>query len=177
MMNQTNIFGYAAGDGFQAVELPYYGHETSMVILHPDAQNFADFESSLAADSLGEMLAGINSTNMNLSIPKFEFEMSLPVAGQLKEMGMREAFQPGQADFSGMDGTRDLFIQDVLHKAFVSVDEEGTEAAASTAVVVGVASMPAEPVDVKIDSPFIFLIRDIASGSILFMGRVLNPVS
>ena len=177
MMNQTEIFGYQAGDGFQAVEMPYFGYETSMLILHPDIENFEEFESSLDEERLSEILAGINSTNLILSMPKFEFEMSLPVAEKLKEMGMLEAFQPGQADFSGMDGTRELFIQDILHKAFVSVDEEGTEAAAATAVVVGVESMPAEPVDVKIDSPFIFLIRDTESGSILFLGRVLNPAS
>ncbi len=177
MMNQTKVFGYTAGEGFQAVELPYYGHETSMVILHPDLQNFENFESNLNADRLNEILAGLGSANMNLSLPKFEFEMSLPVAAHLIEMGMVEAFQERQADFSGMDGTRELYIQDVLHKAFVSVDEEGTEAAAATAIVVGVTSMPADPIDVSIDSPFIFLIRDMESGSILFIGRVLNPVS
>ena len=90
---------------------------------------------------------------------------------------MVDAFQMGPADFSGMDGTRELYLQDVLHKAFVSVDEEGTEAAAATAVVVGITSAPAEPIQVKIDSPFIFLIRDIETGSILFVGRVLNPAS
>lgn len=177
MMNQTKIYGYAVGQGFQAVELPYYGHETSMVILHPDLENFKEFESSLSAERINEILAELNSTNLNFSMPKFEFDMNLPVANELRVLGMVDAFQPGQADFSGMDGTHDLYIQDVLHKAFVSVDEEGTEAAAATAVVVGVTSMPADPMDVKIDSPFIFLIRDIESGSILFLGRVLHPGS
>jgi serpin B len=176
MMSQEKIFSFTSGNGFQAVELPYYGYQTSMVVLHPDPDTFADFESSLDADRLDEIMAGLNGTNMILSIPKFEFEMDLPVAGELKGMGMLEAFEPMEADFSGMDGTRELYIQDILHKAFVSVDEEGTEAAAATAVVVGVASMPTEPIEVKIDSPFIFLIRDMESNSILFVGRVLNPV-
>ena len=79
------------------------------------------------------------------------------------------------ADLSGMNGKRDLFIQDVLHKAFVSVDEAGTEAAAATAVMVGLTALPPEPVAVTIDRPFIFLIRDIPTGSIIFVGRVLNP--
>jgi serpin B len=157
--------------------LPYYGYKTSMVILHPDLDNFESFESSLDAGLFNEILAGLTATNINLSMPKFEFEMSLPVANALQELGMVDAFQEFQADFSGMDGTRELYIQDVLHKAFVAVDEEGTEAAAATAVVVGVTSAPMDPVEVKIDSPFIFLIRDRESGSILFVGRVLNPGS
>jgi serpin B len=177
MMNQINMHGYSSGPGFQAVELPYYGYKTSMVILHPDLGDFDSFESSLDADRLNEILSGLNVTNINLSMPKFEFEMSLPVANALQELGMVDAFQEFQADFSGMDGTQDLYIQDVLHKAFVAVDEEGTEAAAATAVVVGVTSAPLDPVEVKIDSPFIFLIRDRESGSILFVGRVLNPGS
>jgi serpin B len=175
MMSQEKVYSYLAGSGFEAVELPYYGYQTSMVILHPDLHAFEDFESSLNAEKLEEILAEFSGTNMILSIPKFEFEMSLPVAEGLKELGMVEAFIPGEADFSGMDGTNDLFIDEVIHKAFVSVDEEGTEAAAATAVEIGVTSMPAEPVEVKIDSPFIFLIRDMESGSILFIGRVLNP--
>ena len=91
-------------------------------------------------------------------------------------LGMPVAFGP-EADFSGMDGGRSLFIKDVVHKAFVSVDEAGTEAAAATAVIVGVTSIPAEPINVEIDRPFIFLIRDIETGTILFVGRVLDPGS
>jgi serpin B len=177
MMSQEKVFSYASGSGYEAVELPYYGYQTSMVILHPEPQTFEEFEVSLDANKLNEIIAGLGGANMLLSMPKFEFEMSLPVAEQLQGLGMVKAFVPVDADFSGMDGTRDLFIQDVLHKAFVSVDEEGTEAAAATAVVVGVTSMPAEPIEVKIDSPFIFLIRDMESGTVLFIGRVLNPAS
>jgi serpin B len=91
-------------------------------------------------------------------------------------MGMPVAFSPS-ADFSGMNGNHELYITDVVHKAFVSVDEAGTEAAAATAVIVGVTSMPMEPVTVNIDRPFIFMIRDIETGSLLFMGRVLNPAT
>jgi len=81
----------------------------------------------------------------------------------------------GGADFSGMTGNRDLFIADVVHKAFVSVDEAGTEAAAATAVVMELTAVPGEPVEVTIDRPFIFLIRDIETGTILFVGRIMNP--
>jgi serpin B len=88
---------------------------------------------------------------------------------------MKAAFDPATADFSGMDGTRDLYITDVIHKAFVEVDESGTEAAAATAVIVGTTSVPADPIKVTIDRPFLFLIRDIETGTVLFLGRVMDP--
>jgi serpin B len=175
MMNQTQFYNYSSGEDFQAIELPYRGYEMSMVILHPDPQGFGSFESSLTVEQLEEILNEMERTNMDLSLPKFQFDMDLPLAQVLQDLGMVDAFEFGQADFSGMDGTRELYLQDVLHKAFVSVDEEGTEAAAATAVVIGVTSAPMEPITVKIDSPFIFLIRDMETGSILFFGRVLDP--
>jgi len=177
MMNQTEMFGYTRGKDYQAVELPYQGHEMSMVVLHPDLGKYEDFESSLDAERLEVILAEMTTANLDLSIPKFEYDTDLPLAEVLQAMGMVDAFQAGQADYSGMDGTYELFLQDVLHKAFVSVDEAGTEAAAVTAVIVGLTSMPTETVMVKINSPFIFLIRDTQTGSILFLGRVLNPAS
>jgi serpin B len=175
LMNQTQFYNYSSGEDFQAIELPYQGYEMSMVILHPDPQAFETFESSLTVEQLEEILKEMDRTNIDLSLPKFEFDMNLPLAQVLQELGMVDAFEFGPADFSGMDGTRELYIQDVLHKAFVSVDEEGTEAAAATAVVIGVTSAPMEPFSVKIDSPFIFLIRDMETNSILFLGRMLNP--
>jgi serpin B len=107
-------------------------------------------------------------------MPKFEYDSSFGLKDALTTLGMGVAFTEN-ADFSGMNGKRDLLIQDVLHKAFVSVDEAGTEAAAASAVIVGVTSMPSETVEFKADKPFIFLIRDIQTGSIIFVGRVLNP--
>jgi serpin B len=109
-----------------------------------------------------------------LTMPKFEFESEFKLADTLAAMGMPVAFT-GAADFSGMTGNRDLFIAEVLHKAFVSVDEAGTEAAAATAVVMNLTAAPGEPVEVTLDHPFIFLIRDIETGAILFVGRVVNP--
>jgi serpin B len=117
----------------------------------------------------------LGSRNVVLTMPRFEFDSSFRLADTLADLGMPDAFSPGDADFSGMDGTRDLYIQDVLHKAFVSVDEAGTEAAAATAVVVGVTSAPAEPIEVTVDHPFIFVIRDVETGVILFVGRVVAP--
>ena len=116
--------------------------------------------------------------NVILSLPKFQFDSSFSLGQVLSSMGMPLAFS-ANADFSGMDGARDLLISDVIHKAYVSVDEAGTEAAAASAVIVGIeAVMPARStVTLSIDRPFIFLIRDVQTGVILFVGRVMNPVS
>jgi serpin B len=175
MMRQTESFGYSEGDGYQAVELPYDGREVSMVILLPTAGNFESFEDSLDAKRLDEIIGGLEYRQVALTMPKFEFDSDFSLGETLAAMGMPLAFSGG-ADFSGMTGNRDLFIADVVHKAFVSVDEAGTEAAAATAVVMPMAIMPPEePVEVTVDHPFIFLIRDIETGTILFIGRVLNP--
>jgi serpin B len=174
MMRQTASFGYAQGEGVQAVELPYDGRELSMVILLPDAGEFDVFESTLDAGRVDEMLENLARRQVALTMPKFEFESGFSLADSLAAMGMPDAFS-GAADFSGMTGTRDLFIGGVIHKAFVSVDEAGTEAAAATAVVMEKLAMPEEPVEVTVDRPFIFVIRDIETNAILFVGRVVDP--
>ena len=107
-------------------------------------------------------------------MPKFEFESAFKLKSALIAMGMPVAFS-GDANFSGMTGDRDLSISEVVHKAFVSVDEAGTEAAAATAVIMRITALPDRPVEVTIDRPFIFLIRDIETGAILFIGRVMDP--
>ncbi|MDP2730088.1 MAG: serpin family protein [Dehalococcoidales bacterium] len=175
MMRQTESFGYMEGDGYQAVELPYDGRELSMVILLPDQGEFAAFEASLSAQMVDNIIQEVDYRQVALSVPKYEYESSFGLKQALSTLGMKDAFIPETADFSGMNGGRDLFIQDILHKAFVSVDEAGTEAAAATAVIVGTTSLPPEPVEVRADRPFIYLIRDIETGTILFVGRVLNP--
>ena len=175
MMQQTESFGYAEGEGYQAVELPYDGRELSMVILLPEAGQFGAFEGSLNAELVDAILKNLAPGRVALTMPKFELESDFSLAQVLVAMGMPDAFSMA-ADFSGMDGTHELFIKDVVHKAFVSVDEAGTEAAAATAVVVAEkAMMPEEPVEVTVDRPFVFLIRDIKTGAILFVGRVVNP--
>jgi serpin B len=174
MMRQTESFGYAEGDGYRVVELPYDGRELSMVILLPEEGRFDSFEALLSSQQVNTIIQKIEYRQIALSMPKFEYDSSLGLKKALSTLSMGVAFTP-DADFSGMNGKRDLFVHDVLHKAFVSVDEAGTEAAAATAVIVGVTSIPAEPIQVKIDRPFIFLIRDIETGTILFVGRVVNP--
>lgn len=182
MMRQTAYFGYSRGDGYQAVDLPYQGGAVSMTILLPDDGQFAGFESSFDPEGLSEILLGLESTRLRLSLPRFELEASLDLANTLGDMGMPSAFDGRRAEFQGMDGLsclagddECLLISDVVHKAFVSVDEAGTEAAAATAVIIGITrAEPGEPLDVTIDRPFIYLVRHHETGTILFLGRVLK---
>jgi len=175
MMKQTESLGYAKGAGYQSVEMRYDGGEISMIVLLPEAGNFETFEKGLTAQQVAAITKSLQSTRVTLTMPKFEFNSDFSLKGTLTGMGMPVAFTD-KADFSGMTGNRELMISDVIHKAFVSVDEAGTEAAAATAVIIGVTSMPVEPpVQVTMDRPFIFLIRDIGTGTILFIGRVVNP--
>ncbi len=174
MMHQTESFGYAEGEGYQALELPYDGGEMSMVILLPEREGIEAFEDTLDVERVQAILAELEHKQVSLTMPKFEFESRFSLSQTLAAMGMPEAFST-RADFSGMTGSPDLFISDVLHKAFVSVDEDGTEAAAATAVVMKLSAMPQEPMAFTIDHPFLFLIRDIETGAVLFVGRILDP--
>jgi serpin B len=172
-MSQTASFRYAKGDDYQVVELPYVGDELAMVILLPSEGSFDVFESSLTSERVSEILEDLENASVNLTMPKFEFESDFSLAEVLIEMGMPTAFGDA-ADFSGMDGTLNLVIEDVVHKAFVAVDEAGTEAAAATAVVMVEKAMM-DIVEMRIDRPFIFMIRDFQTDTILFLGRVTNP--
>jgi serpin B len=176
MMSQTESFKYAEGEGYQAVELRYDGEELSMVILLPASGQFEAFEAALDAETVAGIIEALDYREVDLTMPKFEFDSSFSLRTTLSAMGMPIAFDPYYADFSGMsDSPERLYITEVVHKAFVSVDEEGTEAAAATAVIVGETALPPAPVTMTIDRPFIFLIRDIETGTILFLGRTLDP--
>jgi serpin B len=177
MMHQGSSFGYARGSGYQAVELPYDGDELSMVILLPASGKFAAFEQALQAQKVSDIIEGLQSKLVDLTMPRFEFDSQFSLKDTLTDMGMTDAFSPDDADFSGMTRDGELFISDVVHKAFVSVDEAGTEAAAATAVVIPAGASFEPPVEVTVDRPFIFLIRDIETGAILFIGRVLDPAA
>lgn len=177
MMHQTEYFNYTADDGYQAVELPYAGEDLSMVILLPAQGQFESFEDELGAGRVDAIVQDLERENVKLTMPEFEFDSSFQLSGALAGLGMPIAFDAEQANFSGIADTDDLFIQEVVHKAFVSVDEEGTEAAAATGVMMGITSAPPPPEEVAIDRPFIFMIRDVETEAILFAGRVLNPVS
>ena len=174
MMKKTESYGYAQGDNYQAVELPYDGGELSMVILFPQAGQFEAFENALDGNRVADIIKRIEHQQVALTMPKFTYESKFMLKKTLSDMGMRDAFL-GVADFSGMNGKRSLFIDEVIHQAFVDVDEAGTEAAAATAVIMKEIAAPAEPKQITIDRPFIFLIRDIETGTILFIGRVVDP--
>ena len=176
MMKQTESFGYTQGEGYQAVELQYDGGELSMVILLPAPGNFEAFEERLQAQQVSDIISSLQPTEVTLTMPKFEFDSDFSLKDTLAEMGMPIAFSSA-ADFSGMTDNRELFISDVVHKAFVAVDEAGTEAAAATAVIMELTAVPEPPVEVTLNHPFIFLIRDIEMGAVLFIGRVLNPAA
>ena len=176
MMNQKAEFGYMESDAFQALELPYVDEELSMVILLPKEFNALDeFEKTLTPEKLSQWLAKIFKREVVVFVPRFKMTSQFSLASVLKSMGMKDAFS-SNADFSGINGKRDLFISAVIHKAFVEVNEEGTEAAAATGVVMTLTSMGPTRIPVfRADHPFLFLIRDNLSGSILFIGRVANP--
>ena len=181
MMRQEGRFGYVRGNGLQAVELLYDGGEMSMIILLPDEGRFREFEGSLDSSVVDEILMDLETRPVLLTMPKFELEAAFSLADTLKAMGMPNAFDEKAADFSGMDGTsclagddECLLIKNVVHQAFVSVDEAGTEAAAATAAIVGIPKSvePEAPITLTIDRPFVFLVRDRATDAVLFVGRV-----
>jgi serpin B len=182
MMRRTDKdakYWYAETDTLQVLGMPYAhkdGKELSMLILLPRDENLPAAEQSLTAQGVSELQQALAYKRVMVYFPKFRLETDYRLSDALKEMGMPTAFS-GSADFSGMDGKGDLFIDDVFHKAFVDVNEEGTEAAAATAVSMTLSyEMSFEPIPVfKADHPFIFLIQDDDTGNILFMGRVVNP--
>lgn len=166
---------YKAGAGYKAVELPYVGGLLSMVVIVPDEGEFEAFESSLDGARLREVVDSLGDAQVTLRLPRFKFRSQTMLKGALSELGMPIAFTD-DADFSRMSPHGDdMLIQEVIHEAFISVDEEGTEAAAATAVVVGIVSAPAVTIDLTVDRPFLFLIRDNETGAMLFMGRLLDP--
>lgn len=171
-------FKYLKGDDFQALELPYTGDNLSMLIFLPDkVDGLAKFEKKLTGENLKNWTSRIRSKKIDLlAIPRFKMTCEFSLANTLKELGMVSAFSM-DADFSGMNGRKDLFISAVIHKAFVDVNEEGTEAAAATGVVIKLKSVAPRRTIFRVDHPFLFVIRDNRTGAILFMGRVTNPAS
>ncbi len=177
MMMQQQIFNYMETETLQILELPYRGEDLSMIILLPKkVDGLADLEKSLTLQNLKQWLSQLQVHTVTVYLPKFEMETQFNLAKQLASMGMPDAFVTLIADFSGINGKRDLFIQEVCHKAFVDVYEEGTEAAAATGVSIACgARTPPPPATFRADHPFLFMIVDNRSGSILFLGRLMNP--
>ncbi len=180
MMQRTDdesIFNYAEEEELQILEMPYSGEDLSMLIFLPKNDDMKALENSITIKKLTEWRANLEKKRVDIFIPKFKLETKYFMAQDLIEMGMPSAFV--SADFSGITGKKDLFISQVIHQAFVEVNEEGTEAAAATAVVMkitstGSGSGPQIPT-FRADHPFIFIIQQKDTGNILFMGRVNNP--
>jgi serpin B len=178
LMNRVDEIQYMEDSELQAVELPYTGNGLSMVVLLPrrvDGCN--DLEARLTPPLLSNAIAQMKRQKVEIFLPKFKLESTFELNTPLAKMGMPDAFST-KADFSGMDGTMLLYISGVFHKAWVEVNEEGTEAAAATAVVMSKRSVmrPVAPPPVfRADHPFLFFIRDTKSGSILFLGRLSQP--
>lgn len=175
MMGQQLYIPYFVGDGYAVAELPYAGESAVMTLLVPDEGRFEEIEAQVDGAMFNEALANLAPADVTLRMPKFEFESPFNLSDALIEMGMPLAFDENRADFSGMTDQQDLYIGNVIHKAFVAVDEKGTEAAAATAVVMESATAMMPENVLTIDRPFLFFIRDVETGQILFIGRVLNP--
>jgi serpin B len=177
VMSKTSMFRYIETHTLQALELPYANNELSMIILLPkERDGVGELEKYLNSTYFAKLLKEMSEQRLEIYIPKFKMTSQLNLANTLNAMGMSDAFS-GNADFSGMTDSEKILISEIIHQAYINVDEEGTEAGAATAMImVGSANIEKPPV-FRADHPFIFLIRDNHSGSILFIGRTMNPAS
>lgn len=176
-MRQTESFRYAEDGRLQALEMPYEGGAASMVVLLPRSDDgLASLEATLDETALDEILAGMRKRQVDVLIPRFRIESSLgrEFMAALQALGLKTAMTDA-ADFSGMTGGRDLFVSEGIHKVVVDVDEKGTEAAAATGIGMQPTSLPPPPPVFRADHPFLFLIRDVPTGAILFIGRIVEP--
>ncbi len=178
MMQTEAGFRYLGNDLFQAVGMPYGRGNYSMVCMLPrEDLEVGDLIQQMDAENWNHWMQAMDSANVQVHLPRFSFEYGKTLNELLKAMGMEDAFDANKSDFSGINPDRkDLHISEVKHKTFVEVDEKGTEAAAVTSVTVGVTSVdPNQPVVVKFDRPFVFAIREVTTGTIVFVGKVENP--
>ena len=177
IMNNTENLKYYENSDMQAVEIPYKDNKLSMLVFLPKKNDGIEtMEKSLNKEFYSQILKSLKVSNVDLSLPKFKTTLDFKLDIALKKMGMPFAFD-GNADFSGMDGRKDLYIYHVLHQAYINVNESGTEAAAATAVIINDLSyhFPSSQVEFNANHPFIYLIKDNNTGSILFMGKIMNP--
>jgi serpin B len=176
MMNNAKINAPAAvAPTYTAIDLPYAGGQTSMLVVVPTGSQFASVDAALGGDFLKTVVASLQPQDVALSLPKFTLKgASVSLKSALSTMGMIDAFDPDKADLTAMVPNDHLHVDDVVHQAFVRVDENGTEAAAATGVETGINAV-VEPLTVKVDRPFFFVLRDIPTGAVLFVGRVMDP--
>jgi serine protease inhibitor len=175
MMRSNDQLAYATGDGWQAVDLPYAGYELTMTVLVADAGRLAEVEAQVSEDLLDRIVGSQALREVNLGLPRWATESVIPLAAVLKTLGMQTAFDPDRADFSAMTDAERLYISAVQHQANITVDEAGTEAAAATAVVIRDTAAALEPIELVVDRPFLFMIRDVPTGTLVFLGRIADP--
>lgn len=180
MMHTTQEYAYAENDSLQMIELNYTGKNLSMLIILPKEKKLAEIENMLTVENFESWKLDLVKKKVQVSIPRIKIESSYDLVETFKTMGIKKAFNPSKklgADFSGIDGKRDLYIALINHKAALEVNEEGTTAAASTAVVIMMKSMMPRPTPIfHADHPFIIMIQEKTTGKILFMGRIVNPI-
>ena len=176
-MHRTGTFGYRQGAGYQALELPYRGGRLAFDILLPSPGELQPLLSRLAGEGPLSLLADLRQQRVQLALPKFRVDTRFELSAALQALGMRLAFEPGDADLSGIAGKPgELYIKSVVHEAYLSVDEAGTEAAAATGVGISAAALPAQPpIAFIVDRPFAFVLRDVKTGAVLFTGVVSRP--
>lgn len=178
MMRRMGRYPYSQMNGAKLLVMHYTGKRSAMVIVLPESiDGLAGVEADLLSGKLDSSIEAARDADVYVSIPRFRVTSTFSLKGTLSSLGMASAFDQDKADFSGMDGNRDLFISEVVHKTVVDVAEKGTEAAAATAVVMtrGEHAVPEHPVLFTANHPFLFLIRDMETGCVLFIGRVINP--
>jgi serpin B len=183
LMALDTQLGYSHGTGWQSVSLPYAGRELAMTVIVPDKGRFAEVERHLGTGLLDDAMAGGGNRRVTLELPKFDFAGRMALGDTLKQLGMVRAFDAGRADFRGIvsDPAEQLHINQVHHKATITVDEKGSEAAAATSVEMEALSarLPPRgslpPVVLTVDRPFLFAVHDVATGAALFLGRVVDP--
>jgi serpin B len=176
MMSNSYTGAALVFDDYQAVKLPYQGGNYAMAAIMPTG-DFGTFEENLDENKIEDILEEFEGIfgQVNLRMPKFEIESSFDLGEQLKALGMIQAFDSQLADLTGMSDQIDLYITDVLHKAYIDVNEDGTEAAAATVISIGTTSMPADSWEITLDHPFIYVIYETTNNTIVFMGRFVAP--
>ena len=174
LMRDMDEFGYASGNGWKAVELPYVGGKLAMLVIVP--QDLAAFEATLDEPALAAITGALQARTVNLALPRFAARSQLSLGDLLAALGMPTAFTD-HADFSGITTEEQLLISAVVHQADIDVDEQGTEASAATAVMMRPASLPLDVVDLTVDRPFLFALRDLETGAVVFLGRIADPTA
>jgi len=178
LMHASRELRYAKVGGAQVVEIPYAPGTMTMLVVLPDEGSLATLEHGLGDATVHAWVGALQDARVTLTLPRFQTTSRFALSEVLGAMGMKTAFAAGRADFSGIDGSKELALSEVVHQAFVSVDEKGTEAAAATAVALRSLAVRVLPqVEVRADRPFLFLIRDTKSGAVLFMGRIEDPTT